>query len=119
MLKLQWSKLLPLNKEIIESIPSASGVYRLSYKSAEGAVYVFFIGNSDKSLKDTILSHLNSSETNVCIKTYLANLQCFFKYAEIKDDEERKNCEKSLYAHYSPKCNINIPSGNIVDVNFN
>ena len=118
-MQLTWSKLLPLNKEIISNIPPKAGVYRLSYKSAEGPIYVFYIGRANASLKDTILSHLSSSENNICIKTYITNLECYFKYAEVSTEAERLDCEKSLYVHYSPKCNTDVPKGKIIeDLNF-
>ena len=118
-MNLQWSKLRKLNKEELNEVPSTAGVYRLSYRSAEGSIYVFYIGKADISLKDSILNHLGSKENNTCIKTYLTNLECYFRYAEVANKDERLNCEKSLYVHYSPKCNLDVPKGKIIeDLNF-
>lgn len=115
---LNWSKLQLLNNESIDSVEEKPGVYRLSYKSADGPIYVFFVGKTDKSIKESLKNHLSGNIDNLCIKSYVDNLKCYFKYSIIEDEELRKNTHKSSYAHYSPKCNLDIPSGMIIDINF-
>jgi|SRR3989344_1799560 len=118
-LNLTWSPLLLFIQSSLNQIDSGAGVYRLSYKSADGSYYVFYVGKADKSLKEDLVSVLLNT-SNPCLKTHLSNLECYFRYAVVADKEERKNIEKTLYDHFGgPKCNLEIPLGEKVSVNTN
>ena len=115
-LTIEWTKLQLFTIDNIKNVPDEAGIYRLSYKSADGNIYVFFIG--DASALRTALNDIQSKNTNnECIKTFLTNLQCYFKYALVPDEANRKNCVRTLYTHFSPKCNLTLPDGNIIEVN--
>ncbi len=114
---LTWSKLL--NLEPLSSllyIPEVSGVYRLSYRSSDGNIYVFYVGQAT-NLKERINQHLSQDEANLCIKKMLANYSCFVRYARIDDQEVRNGAESFLYKHYTPSCNITEPFGSNIEVN--
>lgn len=118
MANLNWNKLQLLNNENIDKVEEKPGVYRLSYKSADGHIYVFYVGIANKSLKESLKTYISGNIDNLCIKSYIDNLECYFKYSVIEDEELRKNTHRSLYAHYAPKCNLEIPSGTIIDINY-
>lgn len=109
--KLTWSKLLLLSEPIINGETFGPGVYRLSYKAADGFNYVFYIGRSDESVKKRLLQHLSDTEENMCIKISVKNLECYFKFAPVSDKSEREEAEKALYQKYRPKCNTQEPGG--------
>ena len=118
-MELTWSKLLPLNETVILSQPVKAGVYRLSYKSADGSYYVFYVGNADISLKDSLTRHISENEENICIKTTIKNLECYFKVTEINNPAERVNAIRTMIEHFKPKCNPPQTAGEVVDINFN
>jgi len=114
---LTWSKLL--NLEPLSSllyVPEVAGVYRLSYRSSDGKIYVFYVGKAT-NLKRRINQHLSPEENNLCIKKMLTNYSCFVRYARVENENIRDGAEAFLYSYYSPSCNIDEPLGKIVDIN--
>ena len=118
-MKLTWSNLQSLDQATISTQPQVAGVYRLSYKSADGSFYVFYVGNAPKSLQESLMEHLLESEENVCIKTTIKNLECYFKIAEVNDSESRLDTVKTMADHFKPKCNLQKLEGKTIEVNFN
>ena len=53
------------------------------------------------------------------MKIYLANLECSFKYITVEGKEEIDNTLKTVYEHFNPKCNPDIPTGKVIDININ
>lgn len=116
---INWSNLKLLNTENINEVEERPGIYRLSYKSADGNIYVFFVGSSNDSLKQSLSSYLAPNTIdNPCIKSYLLNLECYFKFSIIEDSQERQNICHTLYIHYAPKCNLEIPAGDNININY-
>ena len=110
---LRWSKLIDLNLlSTLLVIPSFSGVYRLSYQSADGRVYVFYVGQAE-SINARISQHLSPAENNPCI-----NHKCFVRYARVDNCRVRDGAELYLFSHYSPSCNIVTPSGPNISINL-
>lgn len=114
---LTWSKLIDLNLLTSLSIPNFSGVYRLSYLSSDGRIYVFYVGQAE-DLKGRILQHIGTNETNMCIKRMLSNYRCYIRYARVNDSRVRDGAELYLYRHYSPSCNLVEPSGPQISINL-
>jgi excinuclease UvrABC nuclease subunit len=117
-MKLSWSKLIPLDESFIALQPAKPGVYRLSYKSADGFYYVFYVGNTD-SLKESLSNHISEVEENECIKTTIKNLECYFKATEISDTKDRIDAVRTMIEYYKPKCNPPQTAGSVVELNFN
>jgi|SRR3989344_32339 len=108
---LTWTRLVELSNESVQGIlDNLPGVYRLSYKAEDGNYYVFYIGKAE-DIKSRLLEHLSTSESNVCIKNYLATKECFFRYAKITKDYIRSAAEKQMYQQYEPSCNDKEPEG--------
>ena len=117
MLELQWSELIPLTYEKIQEMGEDLGVYRLSYESADGKRYVFYIGKG--KLKIRLFDHISDSEDNTCIKNYIKKYKCFFKYAVIDNEQDRAGAERQLYLYFdAPNCNTYEPEGPDVEINF-
>ncbi len=116
---LSWSKLQLLTSALIGNIPNEAGIYRLTYKATDGSYYAFYVGRSETSIKEDLGVITKGKTDNPCIKSHLENLECYFRYALVKDPEERKNAERSIYDHFKPKCNLEIPGGQLVEVNLN
>ncbi len=115
---LKWSKLIDLNLlSTLVTIPSSSGVYRLSYQSGDGNKYVFYVGQAE-NLNARMSQHLNQSETNICIKRMLSNNKCFVRYARVENRRVRDGAELFLHSHYAPSCNLTSPSGPQISINL-
>lgn len=82
--------------------PTSGGVYRLIYERDE-EYYVFYVGQSD-NLERRLHEHLSPSEPDECIKRYLGNYSCYFRFIEIASQAERDNIEKREIEEYSPPC---------------
>ncbi len=119
---LSWTNLKRLSLEIVKQLPSAiPGVYRISYKHQDGNYYVFYVGQSGDSqgIKERLLQHLSESEPNVCISNYLNKEECYFRYAQITNEEVRNAAEMQSYNTYQPTCNNVQPVGrNDIQVNL-
>lgn len=118
MAQLEWSKLSPLDLSIISNIGSKPGVYRLAYKASDGSFYVFYVGRADKSIKEELTKFASKETDNPCVKTHLENLECYFRHAFIEDQKTRQNVERTVYDHFKPKCNLETPNGESIDINF-
>lgn len=108
---LTWTKLIPLDGKGVNAIDdSLSGVYRLSYKADDGNYYVFYVGKAEK-IKQRLLEHMASSETNVCIKNRIDKSDCYFRYAIVVNEKVRAAAEKQMFKQYEPSCNEKEPEG--------
>jgi len=100
----EWTKRYEYTESNVETYtPSRGGVYRLIYHSGD-KYYVFYVGQSE-DLKRRLLEHLSSSEENTCIKRYLRDFTCYFRYLEIDDKTERNKVEEQQISEYNPTCN--------------
>ncbi|MDP3769718.1 MAG: hypothetical protein Q8R40_02165 [bacterium] len=118
-LELTWSNLQSLDQATISSQSQKAGVYRLSYKSADGSFYVFYVGNAPESLRDSLMKHISEIEDNICIKTTIKNLECYFKISEVSNEEDRLNIVKTIGDHFKPKCNLQKLEGETIEINLN
>ncbi len=108
---LNWTGLRRLNEENIQNLESVPGIYRLSYKAQDTNVYVFFVGKCE-NIKEQLSRHLSSEiEKNVCIKNYIQTCECYFRFAQVSDEDVRSAGQKQLYKHYQPSCNEIAPEG--------
>lgn len=113
---LTWSRLIELSSNNF-SLPEFGGVYRLSYQSSDGSIYVFYVGQAD-DIRKRINDHVSQYETNMCIRKMLLNYKCFVRYARVENLRVRDGAERFLFAHYSPTCNNVLPSGSEMIINL-
>lgn len=118
IIQITWSPLLSLESSVIDQLEDSPGAYRLSYKSADGHYYVFYIGETEH-MRTRLSEHLNDVNTNPCVTSFIKNLKCFFIYSLIPNKNLRQDVERTIFERYKPKCNTQIPTGNIIDINFN
>ena len=114
---LEWYRLQPLDLPLIGALRDTPGVFRLSYKSADNQFYVFFVGTAPSSLKEELRRILVQTE-NSCIKTHLDNLECYFRFAYLPSDMVANDIERTLYEKFKPRCNLSVPGGQIIEINF-
>lgn len=116
-LTLEWSPVrLHTESNVRVNAPLSAGVYWLSYKS-DDKVRVFYVGqadNLDKRLRD----HLSASEPDLCIRGYVQNRTCYYRFARVARQADRNGAERALYDHFSPACNDVAPPGPAADINF-
>ncbi|MEK7558958.1 MAG: hypothetical protein AAB521_01480 [Patescibacteria group bacterium] len=119
-IQINWSKLLPLTKTQLSTLPKTSGVYRLSRKKEDGKFYVFYVGSAG-NIKEKLLNHISEQEENTRLKQYLNQGGEFrFKYAEVQDQNFREAIEKQLYRHYLPELNAEEPKSTLdIEANIN
>jgi excinuclease UvrABC nuclease subunit len=109
--ELKWTGLKRLTEEIIQTLESVPGVYRLSYKSPDTNIYVFYVGKCE-NIKEQLTKHISAEqEKNVCVKNYIQTLECYFRFALISNEEVRSAGQRQLYKHYQPSCNERMPEG--------
>ncbi len=100
----EWSeRYLYTESNVDKYAPESGGVYRLIYAS-ENKYYVFYVGQSD-NLHDRLKAHLAPSEPNECIKKYLHNYTCYFRFIKISSQTERDKVEKEEIEKFNPVCN--------------
>jgi len=106
---LTWTRLTPIGEAsgLSNGIP---GVYRLSYRHEDGNFYVFYVGQA-KDIRERLLQHQSSAETNPRIKAYISSKACYFRFAQITQGYVRDAIERQAYKYYQPECNTTIPQG--------
>lgn len=113
---LTWSKLNEINTLTSILAPNFPGVYRLSYRSSNGNIYVFYVGQAE-NLHARVSQHLSTLETNPCVRKMLTNYTCYIRYARVNEQRIRDGAELYLYRHYSPSCNSMEPTGPNISIN--
>ena len=99
-----WSSRYSYTEEKVKkNTTSAGGVYRLSYKRGD-SYYVFYVGQTD-DLQRRLLEHLAKAESDKCIKKYLQDHSCYFRYLKESSESKRLKIEQDLIKEYKPKCN--------------
>lgn len=118
---LTWSRLIeisPLTNLLSpDLLPELSGVYRLSYKSSDGNIYVFYVGQAE-NIKERIGEHFSQTENNLCVREKLTKYTCYVRYARVDNSNVKNGAEKYLYRHYSPSCNLAEPEGSDIIINI-
>lgn len=113
---LTWSRLTAITSLTSILIPNFTGVYRLSYRSGDGKIYVFYVGQAD-DLRARITQHLSQNEGNPCIRKMLTSYTCYIRYARVSERRVRDGAERFLYRHFSPSCNTVEPAGPDISIN--
>ncbi len=116
---ISWTNLIELKESLIKDISNdLSGAFRLSYKHDNGNIYVFYVGQSE-NLKSHLLSFFSENNSNFCVKEYIKTSECYFRYADIKEEHYRKAAERAMFKRYVPPCNKSIPDGrDDIEINF-
>jgi len=70
---------------VSKKAPKEPGVYVLVYRAADGKTYVFYVGQS-LDLQERLLDHLGEWEPNGCIRLYVENYDCFFRFVIVRCD---------------------------------
>ena len=99
-----WSTRFEYNEENVKGVVpiDKEGVYRLIFlKNQDYLVFYVGLGN----LEDRLLSHLQASEPDECIKSHLENYKCYFRFAVIENEKDQMDVEWWIVKHYEPKCN--------------
>jgi hypothetical protein len=89
-----------------------SGVYVLSSAKASENIYYVCQGN----LQECLIRHLEAEE-NPSLKEAFKKL-CYFKFAIIEKESDRKGAEKFLYDKLKPRCNQKTPEGQAIEINL-
>ena len=100
----EWSNRYPYDESNVNHYtPTSGGVYRLIYKSSE-KYYGFYVGQGN-DLKRRLLEHLKPSEPDECIKKYLLDYKCYFRFIIISSSVDRDRIERENIEEYKPSCN--------------
>ncbi len=91
------------DSSIRDNAPSSSGAYRLMYHLGEN-YHVFYVGQSD-DVKKRLAEHLSESEINICIKKYIKEYSCYFRFIELSTQMEKDAVEQEEITRYNPACN--------------
>ncbi|GAH76029.1 unnamed protein product [marine sediment metagenome] len=100
---MKWSTCYSYTRDNVKIyVPTSKGVYRLLIKNR-----IFYIGQA-KNLQKRLLEHLGTRERNRCLKKYLQNYSCFFRFSELNCDEDLLQTERDQILKYNPPCNMDI-----------
>jgi len=98
---MKWSPCYPYTRMNVQTYaPINKGIYRLLIKNR-----IFYIGQG-KNLQRRLLEHLKTREGNRCLKRYLQNYSCFFRFVELNSVEDILQTERDQILKYKPFCNI-------------
>jgi len=89
-----------------------SGIYVLS--SAKTSENIYYVGQGN--LQECLIRHLETEE-NPCVKEARKTL-CYFKFAVVEKESDRKGAEKFLYNKIKPRCNQKTPEGSSIEINL-
>ena len=108
---ISWTKLKELKQTEIDTLSGGfAGAYRLSYQHDDGNIYVFYLGQSN-DIKTRLIKHISNDEDNICVKNFVSTKKCYFRYAEIPQDDVRKATLRLMYKKYAPPCIEKMPEG--------
>ena len=100
---MQWSKRhVCSEQQILESVPDGAGVYLLVCK--RGSMHRVFYAGQTENLKQGLLGQLNG-DSNTCVKKHLSEDECFFRFAEVNNLNDRKDLAHKMIVDYRPECN--------------
>ena len=99
-----WSERYRFSEANVKACaPAAWGVYRLIYRSGD-SYHVFYVGQSE-DLNARLLQHLQVSESNTCIRKFLHEHTCFFRFLKVGTQADRMRIEQEQLKKYNPTCN--------------
>jgi len=109
----EWSGFQSFTEQAVSKVGTISGVYKLAVDKDATNVRVFYVGESE-NLRDRLLSHLSSNESNKCIKEKLRQ-PCYFSYIEVAGGRDaRRKIEQEKLNHYwgqgDAECNEKNPT---------
>ena len=116
-LHVRWYGIRYTTDVISSKVESKGGVYVIACLNKERMIFFPYFTGEAANLKEKALLHLSNSEENSCIKEKLAG-QCYFQYAYIEDEEERKGAARYLYDRYKPPCNTSVPDAKPLEFNL-
>jgi len=98
---MKWSTCYPYTQVNVQiHSPNSGGIYRLLIKNR-----IFYIGKST-NIHKRLLEHLGIRERNRCLKRYLKNYSCFFRFCELNSTEDLLQTERDQILKYNPPCNV-------------
>lgn len=111
VIKIKWSSFIKHTEIDDATIPDDPGVYefysKLKGKETKKRKYVGMAGN----LNTVLISHLSEDEDNECLKKLVKDFVWFYRYAIIKNEDNRKDAELGLWKKHTYECNKIEPPG--------
>ncbi len=102
----EWSGRHLYNEEnVARLVPVTGGVYRLIFQRTSDDKYIVFYVGKSENLERRLHEHLSPSELDECIKRYLRDYTCYFRFIKIDSEAERDRVEQSQIREYRPACN--------------
>lgn len=87
-------------------ILTSPGVYSLYYIYS-GQYSVFYVAQA-KNIARCLQKHLSNFELNKCIKGYLKDYVCYFRYYVTDDENEQDEIVRTEIKKWIPACNIGV-----------
>lgn len=112
-----WGPRFEYNDDNVDNyVPDLGGVYRLIYRRDKSGddYFIFYVGETD-NLYEALQNHLDLLKRELpppqnpcnapdhCIKKYLQDYQCYFKFIIIRSKEERIRIKEELDYSFIPK----------------
>jgi len=125
-LQANFSKIYPFtNSSVKNNAPTCSGIYELRLDGEmieypDGRCQIFYIGSAN-NLRKRLIDHLGANNKNGCIKRFVKEKGCVFRYFQASNEWVRE--EKSLYNLFittfggPPACNHVSPKRGEINEN--
>lgn len=117
VLRVRWYGVKYTPDVITKRIENKSGVYVIACLNRERMIFFPYFTGEAANLREKALEHLSNSENNSCIKEKLSG-ECYFQFAYIDDEEQRKGAARYLYDKYNPPCNTSAPEVEPLEFNL-
>ncbi len=117
ILHVRWYGVRYIHDIISKKVENKSGVYVIACLNKERMIFFPYFTGETENLRKKALEHLSDYEENNCIKEKLTG-QCYFQFAYIQNEEERKGAARHLYNKYNPQCNSSIPDAKPLEFNL-
>lgn len=115
--QVNWSSVISYTDvNVRKEVKDNSGIYRLSYQNKD-KLTIFYVGES-ATLQTRLLEHLSTNEANDCIKQKINNNDCYFRFAYVSGESNRKCAERYMYDKINPQCNKKVPDTNPCEINL-
>jgi len=116
-IQVAWSEMLPCDAHSVNRrVERRGGIYKLMSRRSSKKFEPFYVGEAE-DLREEMLNHLKSGETNKCVRDTLRTRDCRFRFAYVESAAERKGVERFLFDYYKGLCNDPAPSAGPVEIN--
>jgi len=102
---LEWSDDIRYLNSNSYLVPEFGGIYKvLRNDGKENKLSRVYVGKAE-NLRSRYNRHLSEQEENICLRNNVQEKECYFRYALLAGEDNRKNAEDHLLKSNGYECN--------------